>query len=319
MFASNHFYAAQLALQAAYDQCLASPQCLRQRRLILIYLIASNIILGRFPSEFLYRRPEAQGIRERFNPICRAMARGDLESFRRLTDSKHEHADWFLHFRIFLQIENRCEVIVWRSLFRRTFLLAGVQGDANSRRAPTLDLHDVLALFTYLEKRAMMPLSQLDGGPGRRHTNWIFMSQDPPPSAAYIDPDFEGCEDFEPEILLPTILGMESICSSLINQGLLNGFISHKLRRFAIQGAKRKGALAAGFPNVWEVIKSRPDDEVPGWKKDVSQGGAVAGGFGPGMVVNLSGARPVGAAAFDRDGQFRNLRLVIIGTAFFRW
>ncbi|EON65482.1 hypothetical protein W97_04720 [Coniosporium apollinis CBS 100218] len=300
LFSNNHFYRAQHALQAAYDQC--PPHRLKQRRLILIYLVASNIILGRFPSAALYSQPEALGFAERFAPLCRSIARGDLATFRRLTDPKNEHASWFLHYRIFLQLKNRCEVLVWRSLIRKTFVLAGQQGDAQARKAPTLDLGYVLQLAQMLEQKALSPLSQLDGGPGRRHTNWIFMDREPPASARYVDPDFAGTEEGRPEVLLPDMLEVESIVASLVDQGLLNGFISHRQLRFAIQGAKRKGALPAGFPNVWEVVKGRCDEEVPGWKKDPPRGAVgatagriAAGGFGPGMVVNLSGARPVGA------------------------
>ena len=98
LFSNNHFYRAQNALQAAYDQC--PPHRLKQRRLILIYLVASNIILGRFPSQPLYSQPEAAGFLERFAPLCRCIARGDLATFRRLTDTKNEHAAWFLLKRV---------------------------------------------------------------------------------------------------------------------------------------------------------------------------------------------------------------------------
>lgn len=147
-------------------------------------------------------------------------------------------------------------------------------------------------------------MSQLDGGPGNRHTNWIFMSKQTSKSTKYIDPDFEGLSDEEPEDLLPDLPGVECIVSSLITQGLLNGFLSHSRSKFAIQGAKKKGGpLKAGFPNVWEVVSARSDAEVPGWKKEEAPvgrkfGSGMAGpssDFGPGTVVNLSGVRPVGS------------------------
>lgn len=233
------------------------------------------MILGRFPSQQLYQRPEAKGLAERFQPLCRAIAKGDLATFRRLTEIKNEQTNWFIYYRIFFQIRNRCEVLVWRSLIRRTFLLNGTQGaqpvqdDNAPRRAPTVDLQDILHLMRFLEKKALTPLSQLDHGPGRRHTNWIFMGDTPPARATYVDPDFEGeSEGEQAELLLPDMLEVECIVASLVDQGFLNGFISHKQLRFAITGAKKKGALAAGFPNMWEVIKSRSDDEVPGWRRD---------------------------------------------------
>ncbi|KAK8183373.1 hypothetical protein IWZ00DRAFT_459138 [Phyllosticta capitalensis] len=290
-FSNSHFYRAQLALQAAYDQC--SPERLKQRRMILIYLITSNMIMGRFPSEFLYQQPEAGGLRARFQPICHAIAKGDLCRFRQLTDvEKAPHADWFLYFRILLQIANRCEVLVWRSLIRRTFILHGDQGDVASRKAPTVDLQDLVVLGQFLEKKFAVPEMVTYKGPAQRHPNWAFMSTEPAKKNLYIDPDFRGVPGIEPEFLEPDMDEVECIVASLITQGLLNGFISHKQSRFAITGAKKKGALAAGFPNAWEVIKSKNPDDVPGWKQQSAAQGA--NGFGGARVVRLAGAAAVG-------------------------
>ncbi|KAI9666470.1 MAG: hypothetical protein M1821_004406 [Bathelium mastoideum] len=273
-FINGHYYRAVLALDAAYAQCL--PSATKQRRLILIFLITSNIILGRFPSKALYERPEAEGLAEKFEPICKAIAKGDLATFRQLTSVNRPQAEWFLHYRILLQLGSRCEVLVWRSLCRKVFLLTGAQGDMNSRKAPTLNLKDVVAAACFLEQRAMLPPERQAPPPGQRHTNWIFESQQPHSSDVYIDPDFQGAVDpKEVESMLPNMMEVESVLTSLINQGLLGGFISHKQQKFAIQGAKKKGPLAAGFPNVWEVIKSKNDNEVPGWK--VEGGGAILG------------------------------------------
>ena len=183
-------------------------------------------------------------------------------------------------------------------------MLSGTQGDANARRAPTLDLQDMLALATMLERRAL-GLDKAKEVRRADHTNSIFMApksttpepEDPP---GYIDPDLAGVvEPSGPD--LPNIDIIESIVTSLVDQDLLHGFISHKSLRFAITGSKAAGALATGFPNVWQVISAKCDDEVPGWVQEKKPGGPGAGalgrGAGPGMVVNLSGARPVGAAS----------------------
>ena len=97
-----------------------------------------------------------------------------------------------------------------------------------------------------------------------------------------------------------TIAELESILSSLIAQGLLGGFITHDNPRFAIPGAKIRGALATGFPPIWQTIEAKADPDVPGWVQEEKT--APAGGLGPGgiggmggRVVNLSGARPAGA------------------------
>ncbi|KAL8655930.1 MAG: hypothetical protein Q9210_000568 [Variospora velana] len=304
-FANNHFYRAQLALQAAYDQC--HRQATRQRRLILIYLIASNMILGRFPKAHTYQRPEARDLREKFEPLCHAIAKGDIESFRRLTDINHPSASWFLHWRILLQITNRCEVLVWRSLARKTFLISGNLGDAANKKAPTLDLDDVLIVATLLEKRALgiepknntANDSEHRQSEGRTHTNSIFIfpptPADTPPAKededelpdGYIDPDLLDFVD-PPGPDLPTSETVESTIASLVDQDLLHGFISHGQRRFAITGAKNASPLQVGFPNVWATITSKMDEEVPGWVKEGQQSGG-------GTTMHLSGARPVGA------------------------
>ena len=68
--------------------------------------------------------------------------------------------------------------------------------------------------------------------------------------------------------------GVEMMVASLIQQGLLHGFLSHSQRRFAVIGAKAKGGpVAAGWPPVLSAIVERKyDDEVdwnsvPGWVK----------------------------------------------------
>ncbi|KAJ5917742.1 hypothetical protein N7454_010117 [Penicillium verhagenii] len=91
---------------------------------------------------------------------------------------------------------------------------------------------------------------------------------------------------------------LESILASLLTQGLMHGYLTHANPRFAIPGAKARGALPTGFPNVWEIIykRERADNNVPGWVKPPpvsSRLGAPALG-GAGRVVNLSAARPVG-------------------------
>ena len=86
---------------------------------------------------------------------------------------------------------------------------------------------------------------------------------------------------------------IESILASLITQGLMRGYLTHQNPRFAIMGARQRGALPAGFPNVWETISKREseDNNVPGWVKPADPALGAAGG---GRVVRFSGARPVG-------------------------
>lgn len=270
LFANSHFFRAQLALQAAYNQC--HSRCLKQRHLILIYLIASNIILGRFPTPILLRRREANGLAEKFLPLCSYIAKGDLTSFRRWLDLDAKYAEWFLRKRILLQLSNRCEILVWRSLARKAFILSGFQGDSINKKAPTLDLKDLLTLAVYLESKILRPPFS-NSAPNNRdpHPNSPFGSSSTPQSLqinGYTDPDLLDPDFHVSPPDLPTMLVVESMVASLIEQDLLHGFISHRIQRFAITGAKASGALQAGFPSVWENLNAKAGTEVPGWVKE---------------------------------------------------
>jgi hypothetical protein len=252
----SHFYRAQLALEAAYNESPAHGQCIKQRRLILVYLITCNIILGRFPHQDLFSRPEAHGLAERFQPVCAAIRSGDLKSFHHLTSLDGPHAAWFLHYRILFPLQNRCEVLAWRSLVRKTFLLQGVAPEAGTNKAASLNLQSLVAAFTSLTP--------------------ALTSDD---EDEYLpDPDFAGA-DLGPSEgshpLTPSDTALESILSSLIDQGFIRAYIAHKQKKLAILGAKNSGgnAVAAGFPNVWSVICKNESygRKVPGWKRTAAE------------------------------------------------
>jgi hypothetical protein len=298
LFQNSHFYRAAEALQQAYDESPTTDACIRQRRLILIFLISSNLILGRFPSMTLLQRPEAHGLQARFMPLMLAIRRGDLPSFRRHLDYASPHAPWFLHFRILLQLRNRCLVLLWRSLVRKTYLLNGTRPAAPApgkpAPAPQVNLHDLVDIFTYLEQT----------------------SQPQQPSRTVIDRDFTGVDfaDSPTATTSPTtattppldLRAIESKLGSLIAQGLLHGYISHASARLVILGAKEatndEEILEAGFPRPWRAVgktvgRIGAHGMVPGWKRDgvVAAKGFGGGGAGPGMVINLSGVKGVGA------------------------
>ena len=281
-FANNHFFRAQSTLQAAYNQCHA--KCIKQRRQILIYLITSNIILGRFPSSKLLQREEAKDLDDLFLPVCQAIKKGDLTTFKNLLDLENENASWFLKQRILLQLRNRCETLVWRSLARKTFILTGFKGD-RTKKAPSLELSDLLALAIHLERQYLQLSDYLPDGDGEGEEEEEY-------EYGYTDPDFDD-EVYDEGPVLPTVEELESIISSMIFQELLHGYISHKYLRFIITGAKGRSALEIGFPNVWETVQNKAEKEVPGWVQD--EIGGVGRRVEQGMVVNLSGVRPVAA------------------------
>ena len=222
-----------------------------------------------------------------------------------------EHKRWFINRGILLPLRNRGEVLVWRSLARKTFVLNGVAG-GESRKAPTFSLHDVLQLVQFLERRRLhgdgKPSNPVLNGQAQASSIFAFgnnannsSASSAPQSEDYVDADFEGVERDPHASSLPTMLDVEAMLASLIDQGLLRGFLSHKVLRFAILGSKTKGALNAGFPSPWTILQQRAaqmgqDRVVPGWVQEEGQAPTMAArAFGPGMVVNLSGARPAGS------------------------
>ena len=287
-FSNTNFYAAQLVLEIAYKGC--HRQCLGQRRLIAVCLVAANIILGRFPNEYIYNDPANAGFREVFAPITQAIRRGDLETFRRITnlDLSHPSAEFMIKYRVFYPIGNYCEVLVWRSLLRKIFVLTGSIGEA-SKAAALLDLNAAVHIFRFLEARSKIKnatMAAQDRGPGRRNFGHIFQDHASVNKSTYIDPDFAGMDDIQPYDHEFDILEMECICGSLITQGFLNAYIAQSKQKMAIQGVKN-GNLNAGFLVPWEVNKEKNKADVLGWKKE-------AGGDG-GKVVRLSFAAPAGS------------------------
>lgn len=281
LFQTNHFYRAQEALQHAYDLSPTAQQCVRQRRYILVYLVTCNLILGRFPSPALLQRPEAARLQQYFSPIMQAMRTGNLALFRQHLDFDSPSADWLLHFRILLPLRNRCEVHVWRSLVSKTWQISGEKAKADHVGNVVLQLKYLVQAFSLAERLAQSPTD-----------------------ASYIDPEFDDEDEDDAEAAAadstPTTVSstsIESILSSLISQGFVNGFVSHRELRLIMTLMRHGNVVATGFPQPWSVIqqKVKGDVEVPGWRKH-AQGGGLGGGGGGGRVVSLSGARAAGAA-----------------------
>lgn len=326
-FANSHFIRAIAALQAAYEQCHA--QALNHRRVILIYLISANICVGRFPSRAkLLSRPEAVDLAPYFVPLCTAIRTGDLGAFAQILNLKSQTGRWFLRHAVLLQLQDRCEILVWRSLIRQVFRHAGYLG-AEERKVPFLRLYLV-------QQAAWWAMSRTVSNESLHHATHLDDLDD---DHDYIDPELA---DLDAAILetgfdlttgqyldddgqqppsfsslstattttttsssrsWPSITEVESIVLSLIQQHLLRGFTTHTNPRFAIPGAQKLGGpMKAGFPGVWRVIAARMGVDpsfstdaviVPGWVEERTLGSA--GGNGNGNVVRITGARPAGA------------------------
>ncbi|KAI9863805.1 MAG: hypothetical protein M1824_006402 [Vezdaea acicularis] len=108
--------------------------------------------MGRFPSQTLLMRPEAQDMGQIFIPICKAMKAGDFRALRSLTGGNERYPapdqdiatsrEWAMKFSLSYKLWFLCDVITWRSLARRTFLIAGFAGEG--KKAPTMNLEDLV-------------------------------------------------------------------------------------------------------------------------------------------------------------------------------
>ncbi|KAL1899773.1 hypothetical protein Sste5346_002639 [Sporothrix stenoceras] len=290
---NNHFHSAAQCLEAAYRQ--TPPACRRHRRLILTYLIPANLLIGVFPSPALLLRPEAaEELRPAFLPICMAVKMGNFAAFQA---SLHENETWLVKHRLLLTLSYRLRPLLWRSLTRRVFMLTYVPPPnsdaiissaataARGRAAPTLDLSDLLAAATLAQHQieGYTPAARWPR-PRAEHTNTLFMratataNHRDAQSSTVVAP-VEGVRKLRPSEgmvwgnLPVTMADIESVVSSLAAQGLMHGFVAHAAHKFAVVGAKAKGAVLAGFPSVAEVmreqLKSSDVDinSVPAWVK----------------------------------------------------
>lgn len=283
-FSEAHYLRAVNCLQEAYLQ--TPPPLVSHRTNILTYLIPCNILLGRFPSDVLLARPEARSLAPVFRPLCQAIrGGGDFVLFQHTLAA---HEDWLLDKGLLIPLTHRLRPALWRSLARRTFLLTYTPPeDAMSRRAATLDLADLHTAATFCQRKleGWLPPSQ-QPGPSHRPQNVssVYMralrnsalnpdhtTLVPPPSGPRRLRPNEGLVWANAEV---TFDDVEMMVATLVEQGLMHGFIAHGQGRFAIIGAKAKGPVAAGWPAVWQAIKDRRYDvevnldEVPGWVRE---------------------------------------------------
>lgn len=253
-------------LQEAY---LQTPPVLQQhRKLILTYLIPSNIMLGRFPSEALLARPEAASLATVFLPIMSAVRKGNFVAFQH---SIALHERWLYRKGLLFALTFRLRPIVWRSFIRRCFLLTyePPPPTADSRAAPTLNLADVYVAASYVQRRLEGHAQARSQQQHKRPVSNIFMmavtNSASPRSLKPSEGLFWGN-------LQVTEKEVEGVVAALIAQGLMHGFLAHSSGRFAVMGAKKAGGpLAAGWPAVAGMILERlaeegvDIDQVPAW------------------------------------------------------
>jgi hypothetical protein len=281
-FSNNHYLRAALCLEQAYLQ--TPSQLVSHRTNILTYLIPCNILLGRFPSQMLLQRQECQDLAPVFFPICQAIRSGNFIQFQH---HLAQHETWLFEKGLLLTLSNRLRPLLWRSLSRKTFLLTYVPPtDASSRKAATLDLADLHTVAIYLQRRLEGWVPAGPNGHNRsQNVNPLLMkalgnNAQNPEGDSTLAPPPGGPRSLRPNQGMiwgnaeVTSEDVEMTVATLVQQGLMHGFIAHGSGRFAIIGAKAKGSpVLAGWPNVWHTVRDRrydedfDPDEVPGWVK----------------------------------------------------
>ncbi|KPI34870.1 uncharacterized protein AB675_2231, partial [Cyphellophora attinorum] len=242
-FANNHFLRASAALNAAYIQCHKSATS--HLRLILTYLLASNLRHRTFHA--ILSLPSPLNNNQPPNPI----------------------AAFLLRHRIHLQLLNRLEPLVYRSLIKRTFRLVGFPGGTGAdKKIPFLRLAYVRAAARFSFTRAPIAPGTLPHTAPLDSDFWdlenalaetgfdigsgIYDSSNTTTTALAVQANPFSPPNSEEE-QSPTMAEIESVFLSLIQQGFLKGFVLHVNPRFAIPGAAQRGGWAkAGFPvGVW--------------------------------------------------------------------
>ncbi|KAI1499666.1 hypothetical protein F5X99DRAFT_389118 [Biscogniauxia marginata] len=275
-FINNHFARAAQCLQEAYSQ--TPPSFQKHRQLILTYLIPSNMLIGRLPSQALLQRPEAQSMAPIFDQFAQSIRTGNYLVYQHALEI---HEEWLFRKGLLLTLTYRLRPLLWRSLSRRTFLLTYVAPtEADSRKAATLELSHLLVTTNYVQKRLEGYLPANPAPKGRQpHINSMFLKAVSNSAGDDIGESTLAPPPGGPKTLRPnegliwgnmavTAEHVESMVASLCAQGLLHGFLAHSQGRFAIMGAKQKGsAVAAGWPSVTEAI-GQMEDNIPGWVRD---------------------------------------------------
>uniref|UniRef100_A0A0N5ANJ2 PCI domain-containing protein 2 homolog n=1 Tax=Syphacia muris TaxID=451379 RepID=A0A0N5ANJ2_9BILA len=106
---------AEKSLSYAFRNCL--PECTRNKRLILMYLIPVKMFLGHMPSSDLLKTYQL----EQFSVVVESVKDGNL---KRLDEALQENEHFFIECGIFLMLE-KLKIITFRNLFKKVANIVG--------------------------------------------------------------------------------------------------------------------------------------------------------------------------------------------------
>ncbi|KAA8914493.1 hypothetical protein FN846DRAFT_926467 [Sphaerosporella brunnea] len=256
------FISAHQALQDAYSIC--HPGYISHRRKILIPLLASSILSGLFPRPELFNRPESPDLAELFLPLCYAIQKGDFRAFRHamgIEGPARWKYTWWEENRLLHILEGRANILLWRSLIRKIWLLTC----SPQQKQQIVRIDDILACAVALHRK-----EPHDIGPAP--------SSDPHGVA---DPASWWFQD-SGGLRLDRIQ-VEGIVLSLVDQKLIRGYM---LRQSGGQSTWLVLSKTGNpFPSLYQTLLAR--QPVPG----ASASRQLAGG---GRVVRMNGVKEIG-------------------------
>ncbi|KAF8512679.1 hypothetical protein BU17DRAFT_96092 [Hysterangium stoloniferum] len=176
-------------LQLAFDLC--TNRSFANKRLIFINLVTASLLLGIFPHPSLLI---TFNLSEQFLPLLHAIKSGDRSAFRDHLDTNME---WFRKRFIYLILRSKGELLVIRTLFRRTILIARTLWPPdNTGLPPTIQLEHLLAAVRLSYRYSAVGDMEL----------WTWDKVD-----------------------------MEALCASLIDQGYIQGYLLHSRSCLVLQ------------------------------------------------------------------------------------
>ncbi|WBW70723.1 TREX/TREX2 complex subunit Pci2 [Schizosaccharomyces osmophilus] len=113
----HKIHQAETHLRSAFLNC--PDEYYKQKRLILIYLTTCGLILGKLTKSY---HLEKYGLIPIFQPLIQNLKKGDLRSFQ-LSLEDVSRRNWFIKHGIYLTLHDRCEIVIWRNLFRKVFFM----------------------------------------------------------------------------------------------------------------------------------------------------------------------------------------------------
>jgi hypothetical protein len=259
------FLPAHQALQDAYNIC--HPGFISHRRKILIPLLTTSILSGLLPTNEIFSRPEAEGLHDLFFPLCYAIRKGDFRMFRRAMGiegpEKWRHEFWEQQ-RLNHIIEGHANILLWRSLIRKIWLLTC----SPDQKQHIVRIDDILTCAIALHRKAPEDIDQ-------EKLRQLQLKPDPHGLADPTTWWFQGSG------LRLSRNQVEGIVMSIVDQKLIRGYMVRQSNGQSTWLVLSKSGNP--FPNLYQTLLAR--------QPKPNSASQQAGG---GRVVRMNGVKEIG-------------------------